>query len=227
MTTKEEYRARKSAEEAKYKNKFLERNLGWWRNPPDRFAALVAIFTAGLFFVTLRLWLATTDLVNGADINAKQQLRAYVFFDATRVEISDTELTMYVDNFGQTPATDVAIFSSWEFVKYGEDLPDNFQFLVKPPCGNSPPNQKMLPGPLTIFPKDTYPSHYFNCPAEIFDVSRARNKQLNAFMYGFIRYMDIFNEPHRTNFCFLYVPTTGTSLFCNRHNELDPKQHYQ
>jgi len=55
-----EYRRRWGESEAKSKR---ERWFGWWRNPPDRFAALVAIFTALPFAATLALYFATRDLV--------------------------------------------------------------------------------------------------------------------------------------------------------------------
>lgn len=63
MSLKEEYSARKAAREVKYKPAILERLFGWWRNPSDRFAGLIALFTALLFLATVRLWLATDDLV--------------------------------------------------------------------------------------------------------------------------------------------------------------------
>jgi hypothetical protein len=74
MTLKEEYEARKAAKEAKYKYKFLERWFSWWRNPPDRFAGLVALFTALLFAATVLLYLATRDLV----LDAQSSGRAWV-----------------------------------------------------------------------------------------------------------------------------------------------------
>jgi|SRR5579862_209379 len=154
-------------------------------------------------------------------------LRAYVSFDASKVGVTDTETMLFLDNFGQTPAKDVHIWSSWEFVPFGEDLPADFLFLVKPPCGGGPPKQKIVPGPITVWPKNPIRSHGYHCPDDAVQLKRAANNEINAFMYGFITYLDIFDRQRRTNFCYLYYPAIGTALMCSRHNEIDPEKHYQ
>jgi hypothetical protein len=70
----QEYRRRQAEKDAKYRGKFLERWFAWWRNPPDRFAALIAIFTAGLFAATYGLWDATKDLVRDAQMSGRAWL---------------------------------------------------------------------------------------------------------------------------------------------------------
>lgn len=158
----------------------------------------------------------------------KRQLRAYVSFSTTNpLKMSGSELTVIIDNFGQTPAKNVHIWSSWQFVPFGDDLPADFQFLVKSPCGGTPPKQSMLPGPVTIYPKNPYPAFSFHCPFDLLDIQRAERNEANAFIYGFISYFDIFDEEHRTNFCYLWYPAIQKALLCNRHNETDPKEHYQ
>jgi hypothetical protein len=61
-----EYRRRKAELDTRYKSPFAERWFGWWRNGPDRFAFLIALFTFALFAATAGLWLATNSLVEDA-----------------------------------------------------------------------------------------------------------------------------------------------------------------
>lgn len=66
MSQLEQFQRRKAENEGRYRSRFRERWFGWWRNPPDRFAFLIALFTAGLFAATAGLWWATKDLVDDA-----------------------------------------------------------------------------------------------------------------------------------------------------------------
>jgi hypothetical protein len=227
-----QYWIRRGSERAKYKRKFLERHFWWWRNSTDRFAFLTAIFTALLFIATALLYWATRDLVRESADTAKRQLRAYVAFSTTNgFKITPTELIAIIQNFGQTPAKDATIWGSWEFVPFGDDLPEDFLFLVKPPCGGNPPGpdggQHVLPGPITVYPNNPTPAHKFHCPQDAADLKRAANNELNAFLYGYISYLDIFDDRHRTNYCFFCLPAIQTGLQCNRHNEFDPEKFFQ
>src|SRR5262249_11412210 len=72
----------------------------------------IAAFTIILGFATAALYLATRDLVKGAELTAKQQLRAYVLADTARISnlANPTEVPeghVILKNFGQTPAYDV------------------------------------------------------------------------------------------------------------------------
>jgi hypothetical protein len=67
-----------------------------------------------LAFATILLWFATRDLVLGAERTARQQLRAYVFVSAAKLNISGRSLESFVvdliiTNTGQTPAFDVVV----------------------------------------------------------------------------------------------------------------------
>jgi hypothetical protein len=106
MTPKQEqYRRRKIEQEAKYKGQFRERWFGWWRNPPDRFAFLIAIFTGGLFAATGGLWWATKDLVE----DARASGRAWIIPHLLRLEKplkagEDASLVLFFGNSGREPA---------------------------------------------------------------------------------------------------------------------------
>jgi hypothetical protein len=132
MTLKEEYDARKAANEAKYKNKFLERWFSWWRNPPDRFAGLVAFFTALLFAATVLLYLATRDLV----LDAQSSGRAWVGpIDANITPLSlnkPLRAAVIYGNTGRQPAITnsglgVKIYSSEEWTN-GKAVEDIMKF---------------------------------------------------------------------------------------------------
>jgi len=73
----------------------------------------IAAFTVVLALSTIFLWLATRDLVRGAEKTAKQQLRAYVFVEKASVLLDGMTLKAAVDvrNSGLTPAYDVNIRS--------------------------------------------------------------------------------------------------------------------
>jgi hypothetical protein len=115
MATKEKYWARKTEQQAKYKNKILERLFGWWRNPPDRFVALVALFTALLFFATIALWLSTKDLVLDAQHNTEASNRAWLTTLGVPQLVRPVEegqsirFVILFANPGHEPATDINI----------------------------------------------------------------------------------------------------------------------
>src|SRR5689334_19090871 len=105
----QEYRRRKAEQEAKYKNKRVERWFSWWRNPSDRFAALVAMFTALLFAATVGLYLATKDLV----LDARMSGRAWLGPVNASIEspmLASQNLRMIV-SFGNT-GKEPALFNS-------------------------------------------------------------------------------------------------------------------
>lgn len=101
----EQYRRRKAEQEAKYKSKFLERWFGWWRNPPDRFAFLIAIFTAGLFAATAGLWIATTDLVDDAQSSGRAWMVPHLIHLEAPLKVGEAaNLLLYYGNSGKEPA---------------------------------------------------------------------------------------------------------------------------
>jgi hypothetical protein len=136
MTPKEEYLARKAAQEAKYKRKFFERRFSWWRNPPDRFAFLVAFFTAALFAATMALYLATRDLVHDAkhateiaQQNFASDQRPYIWLVNESPTDPPDRIIQYSDNraawqwrltnYGKSPALGVHL-STFMKIKDGD-----------------------------------------------------------------------------------------------------------
>lgn len=100
----EQYWRRKAEEQARYKNKYLERFFGWWRTPSDRFAGLIMAFTFLLFVATLLLWDATQDLVE----DAKSSGRAWLGPVGATIETPQIDrpvkATVVYTNTGRQPA---------------------------------------------------------------------------------------------------------------------------
>jgi hypothetical protein len=166
---------------------------------------------------TRKQWLSAED-------TERRTLRAYLAI-TPNLKVDRTKTEFSIDNFGQTPAKTVQIWGNWEFVPFGEDLPADFAFRVKPPSPCSElPGQSMARGPLTVFPKSALEAALYHCQSQLFDFAFTNQKQSNAFLYGYISYLDIFNMEHRTNYCLLYYPAIRMAVFCSRHNEIDPDE---
>jgi hypothetical protein len=77
----------------------------------DRKDEILVAFTVILAFSTIFLWVATRDLVSGAEKAAKSQLRAYVGLAEIKIANCNAgqipQLTFRIVNYGQTPAYDV------------------------------------------------------------------------------------------------------------------------
>jgi hypothetical protein len=149
-----------------------------------------------------------------------RQLRAYVGLDnSVPTRLDPDRITTAMNNFGQTPANHTKFFSNWEFLPYGEGLPDKFGFPEKPVCEE---NKGTLLSSAIVFPKDAVKAQRMHCAGEVDKLMQAERKGLNAFLYGHIEYLDIFGYSRRTNFCFLYNQPGGLVL-CDRYNEIDPR----
>jgi hypothetical protein len=93
---------------------------------------LIAAFTALLFLATVALWLATRNLVRGAERTSEQQLRAYVYTETTPLRLDQANLGVetLIKNSGQTPAYEVR---SWtETLLVAEPPPRGFVFKGAP-----------------------------------------------------------------------------------------------
>jgi len=91
--------------------------------------AFIAFFTVVLAFATGFLYLATRDLVNGADNTAKRQLRAYL--SAMPPVFKDkfpNTITVTIKNTGLTPATQILGHLNWQPALFGQGLPAEFTF---------------------------------------------------------------------------------------------------
>ncbi len=154
-----------------------------------------------------------------------KQLRAYVMLDLSQsIKITPGNLTINIENFGETPAQNVHMYGYWEFVPYGEDLPQDFSFPDRPPPCAGPDGQKINPGVPILPPKNPIGASSYHCPEVLEQIIKSERKEINAFQYGHIEYTDIFGEHRRTNFCFLYYHPLQMAFLCDRHNEMDPQE---
>ncbi len=163
----------------------------WLEKLPE---LLLVIFTG-------TLWLATRDLVKGAESNAERQLRAYVFpKDDSAISVvqgpSTTrpfEVNVAVKNYGQTPAHDV-VASAW----VGLDewpLKDTFNFDGPPSA--EPVAKALIPPGAT--------SHYHTGsarPLTTEELASVNSGRLRLYIYGNVKYVDAFKKPRVTNFCY-------------------------
>jgi hypothetical protein len=60
------------------------------------------------------------------------------------------------------------------------------------------------------------------CAAVLAKIARAASGQSTLYFYGHIDYLDVFKEKHTTTFCVGWA--SGTSAYCDRHNEMDAKE---
>jgi hypothetical protein len=190
----ERYGSRGAEEEAKYGNKFLEGWFGWWRNPPDRFAALIAIFTAGLFGATYGLWDATKELVKDARETSERQLRAYVGLQSMEATVYPFEKGGFVvlahaeaRNFGQTPAYRMTVQANATV-----DVPTAIPFDEAQGTAKSA-------GAMTAFKDVGFQiSQTKIITAE--DAQAIRNQKKIIFFWGAIKYRDAFGKDHTFKF---------------------------
>jgi hypothetical protein len=176
----------------------------WERTTSDPvafFAFGTFVFTGVLAISTGFLWRSTRDAAIAAHIAAKhipRVERAYLFGGPFKFVINKatrrTDYSMTVDNAGKTPGIIQEIC-----VAHGLALPS------KSP---SYPNARMLSSDMVINAGD----RGFEITKDFFVPS-----MMPFFIYGYIRYIDVFKDPHTSRFCMRIVPTndpktTGVEL---------------
>jgi len=193
----------------------------WWL---VYLTAALALITLGLAVYTAFLWSATKKMVAGAENSSKKQLRAYVFLDPQKEftlvkppSISQTvELEMHLKNLGATPAHDV-ICNSWMTIDVWP-LPKDFSFLGPP--GEPTGGTFIPPGGFSHFHTGTAR------PLTESELDSVQKGKLCLYIYGNIKYTDVFGRKHWTNFSFAST-SLGREGFktavakTERHNDAD------
>jgi hypothetical protein len=222
----EQYRRRKAEQEAKYKSQFLERWFGWWRDPPDRFAALVAVFTGLLFAATVGLWIATKDLVE----DARSSSRAWL--GPTNAVITSTEsgkpikVAIAYGNTGRQPApTNFYSYAKiYSAAQWDDGTAVNEIISAKDTC--------LAVKETTITSHITYPttsigsgfsvifdsSNPHGDPASRFLASEGLDKGTDIFMIRGCMVYETIEAVHHSAFCYFYqFPTTDRQhlSYCN------------
>lgn len=170
----------------------------WW----------LVYLTGTLCFITLVLagftgwlWHATKSLVLGADDTAKRQLRAYVTIEKAMITgLDDGDVptaTLVIKNAGQTPAHKlegmggIAIGTSWEAIPQAQEGPIIMtQSSLGPGCTSMQFHQ--APRPLHSGEMTT-----------LCDGSHI------IFVYGEMRYIDTFDNPHIIKYRFQVGGSAG------------------
>ena len=155
---------------------------------------VIAVGTVVLAFATAFLFIATRDLVKGAEQASRQQLRAYVHITSAKVanftSNNGATFTISVRNFGQTPAYRANIWLSVDTVPFPADitlLPKNKTPRVKNGCIGPGAEQTL-----------TARSASFS-PTVIADLTAGAKA---TYVHGVIEYQDTFGAHRATNFCF-------------------------
>lgn len=168
--------------------------------------ALTAI-TLSLAIYTYKLWQST----NEATII---QLRAYiglvdVKFSPHRhavVENNASELPAYFDigiqNQGQTPASNLTVHVNFHVAGFNEELPDDFEY---PDYDRTPglgqPKRKKSAAAVGAGYSVTNTLALNERELELINLSY--QSQINLYVYGWIRYKDVFKIDRETQFCYL------------------------
>lgn len=155
-----------------------------------------------LIGATLALFIATRQLVIGAEKTAERQLRAYVMIESIRLEGlqvgSCPRATVTVKNSGTTPARSVTHWSKLVFSKF-PNMSDMAMAIPNPPRF---PESPMAPG------GKLFMSSGLDRPLDEPTLAALTSEKYAFYLIGEIRYEDAFGMKRETNF----------HLFCNGPN---------
>jgi hypothetical protein len=140
---------------------------------------IVAVGTVALGIATLALYVATRNLVEGANDTAQRQLRAYISHQPLGADFWQGRLKYFEMNFGKTPAKDVQMFVG---VKDGSEPPSDFK------------------GP---FERLEFMS-YIAPGQNIGKIIPGHNNKPSLFLYGYVDYTDAFERKWRRRFAVSY-----------------------
>jgi hypothetical protein len=157
----------------------------------DNAEAIIAAFTILLALSTIFLWVATRDLVRGADQTAKYQLRAYIGVSLKRApefNVGTVPKAIFdYKNFGQTPARDVRHWA---------------RIVIEP----HPSEPRFEPTPFDAARVTVNPAHNESIVISLGraltqnDVDTIRNDTARLYAHGEFWYFDIFGKEWRTEF---------------------------
>lgn len=164
----------------------------WWM---VYITSILAAITIALALYTARLWGATNTLAKGAEDTAKRRLRAYMLPEkAWLINIEDPRLTysFQAKNYGQTPAHQVTVWVEWRYF-------DDIRKIEIPTERPEIPNlSKFLIG-----------AQGFTLHSDCIYLNDERKKKIRDgeamfFIFGDIRYKDIFGINRTTKFRFAW-----------------------
>jgi hypothetical protein len=172
-----------------------------------------------------------------ADEREQRSLRAYVGTDykmfqlkcpscdasspqPTSAGAKTDYFTVGLRNSGQTPAYDLSLTGTWKEMPFGQLLPKGFDY---PETRNNNPADS---GTLAVNPGDTIPGGCTLTPDEIAMVKRAKDHKATIYLYGDIKYRDVFGKHRLSPYCRIYNPDIADQTLafgvCPDHNSPAP-----
>jgi hypothetical protein len=155
---------------------------------------IIAAFTVFLCLATAYLYFATRNLVEGADDTAQKQLRAYIGTYGMETTMYPFEKGGYafiahveLRNFGQTPAYDLIMEANAAI-----DVPTADPF-------DQANTHQTAAGPNIAF-RDAGVHVNVGWPISEEDKNAVRDRVKNVFVWGTVRYRDVFNKRHYFTF---------------------------
>lgn len=178
---------------------------------------------------TILLWLATKDLVKGAERTAERQLRAYLTVRQGKIKEEEVvggwwlEWQPQITNVGQTPAYDVRLIGTADILPdplpEGKDLAKDLKGRVdaSPSTGGS--RSSIGAG------QDLWPDFNPGGPISDAQLRELRDRLGTGFyVWGTVIYRDVFQKERRTNFGVVAVWDAGgkpVGRYIRQHNEAD------
>jgi hypothetical protein len=155
------------------------------------------------FLATMALFWATWRLVKGADKTAECQLRAYVGIADHKLsgfaENQIPKIILHIKNFGQTPARKLQYWAASGFASY--------------PLNTQLPLQSFRPETISIFPSDNFsPVITLAQPLNSADMAGLQSGNRRLYVYGHIKYEDVFGQTRNTGFRLMYGGADNLSI---------------
>ena len=176
---------------------------------------LLVVVTLLLFFATVGLYVATRRLVKDAKDTSKRQLRAYVWMDAKAGPDESQQgfhFKFEIHNSGATPAYSVRC---WCRMRVLNPLDITRYEFEKAPVEIEKPRFVINPGSVHF--------HGTGTKATKQEKLAVSSGDKRVYLWGEIRYIDAFKEPHTTEFRSFWRESPGGSMwaYCDDGNEAD------
>jgi hypothetical protein len=211
------------------------------------FTLPIVLATAALVFVTSRLVNETRSMRQGSDAAMAQMVKhaeasARAADESAKIAAETMATTRAIAQTGQRPWITLNLVGEVDVVQYPSLLNWRIAGVLKFRNGGVTPavaltlqNEELLCetfpteppyGPVddntsrsVIGPSEIYATNYIlNITAQ--DFNQLRDGAKKMYLYGLIRYQDIFGTEHHTHYCLEYVPGQRIFGYASHHNEL-------
>jgi hypothetical protein len=182
---------------------------------------ITAVFTAVLAVATIKLWRSTNSLwkagerqLSHLEHTAEMQLRAYVFVSRAMVDIhkdsnAAIEAIVVLNNFGSTPARKVISVNGFASCLYPVTSMPDMTFTDQSFAAAGLTRLTLPAGVPSVSRVPIADPRYSTAEAKSEFVAGLSNGTLIAFVYGEIRYTDIFGKARWTQYRFMMGGPVG------------------